>query len=105
MNLVNTLNRDPMVLHIISHGIPIDKNKTALLLENEDGTGTLIPPTKLRMLIEVSAAHLDIVFLSSCHSEALSEVMLELGAKHVICIDKDKTVKDDACIVFSRSYY
>lgn len=41
---------------------------------------------------------LNVVFLSACHSEGLAEAFLEAGASHVICIKKEDSVLDEACI-------
>ena len=45
------------------------------------------------------------MFLSACHSEGVSGVFLNSGATHVICIEKEESVMDEACIIFSRAFY
>jgi len=84
----------------------IVKNKEDwLVLENEDGSGQLISSQKLKMILDVCNSKLEVVFLSSCYSESEAEVLLNAGAKHVVCIQKTKKVMDEACIKFSRSFY
>ena len=57
------------------------------------------------MIIDVCNSKLDTVFLSSWYSESEAEVFLSAGANHVICIQRDKKVTDEACISFSRAFY
>ena len=57
-----------------------------IVLENEDGSGQLVSSQKLKLIVEMCHAHLEVVFLSSCYSESESEVFLNAGAKHVVCI-------------------
>lgn len=76
-----------------------------MVLENEDGSGQLISSQKLKMILDVCNSKLEVVFLSSCYSESEAEVLLNAGAKHVVCIQKTKKVMDEACIKFSRSFY
>jgi len=43
-------------------------------------------------------ARLNVVFLSACHSEGLANAFLVAGASHVICIKKELSIMDEACI-------
>lgn len=56
-------------------------------------------------MLKMMGTKLNVVFLSACHSEGLAEAFLEAGASHVICIKKEDSVLDEACIQFSNSFY
>ena len=49
-------------------------------------------------MLKMMDTKLNVVFLSACHSEGLAEAFLEAGASHVICIKKEDSVLDEACI-------
>lgn len=108
MNFIAALSKNPYILHFIGHGIKTShfpKKEDYLVLENDDGSGQLISSAKLKMIIDVCNAKLDTVFLSSCYSESEADVFLNAGANHVICIQRDKKVTDQACISFSSAFY
>ena len=43
--------------------------------------------------------------MASCHSEEVGKVFKEAGIPHVICINKNNTVLDQAAIEFSKVFY
>ena len=57
------------------------------------------------MIIDICKAKLDTIFLSSWYSESEADVFLGAGANHVIWIQRDKKVTDEACIKFSNAFY
>ena len=62
-------------------------------------------------LVEISRANrefsynYEVVFVSSCHSEFASNIFLESGARHVICIETTETISDKASLRFSQVFY
>lgn len=93
INFISALTKNPHVLHFIGHGIKTEhygKKEDCLVLENEDGSGQLVSSQKLKMILDVCNSKLDVVFLSSCYSESESQVLLQAGAKHVVCIQRNK---------------
>lgn len=100
MNFISSVSKSPYVLHFIGHGISnhesYGKKEDCLVLENEDGSGQLVSSQKLKMILDVCNSKLDVVFLSSCYSENQSEVFLNAGARHVVCIQRNKKVMDEA---------
>ena len=48
---------------------------------------------------------LDFVFMATCHSEFAAKIFLEAGAKHVIGVDKDLKIDDDAVLTFTKTFY
>ena len=45
------------------------------------------------------------VFLSACFTEGLADSFLKAGAEHVVCIKKEDSVLDEACVKFSKTFY
>ena len=43
--------------------------------------------------------------MASCHSEFVGRIFLEAGVKHVICIDHNFEVEDDAVMTFTDAFY
>ena len=89
----------PLGIHFSGHGI-LNTYETVgdyhaltkdqgdfLLFETDEGDSQLVSRTQLKNLIDTTGAHLDFVFVASCHSEFVGRIFLEAGAKHVICID------------------
>ena len=93
INFISVLSRNPHVLHFIGHGIKTEhygKKEDCLVLENEDGSGQLVSSNKLKMILDVWNSKLDVMFLSSWYSESEAQVCLQAGAKHVVCIQRNK---------------
>jgi hypothetical protein len=108
MNFISAVSKNPHVLHFIGHGIKNEaygKKEDCLVFENEDGSGQLVSSQRLKMILDVWNSKLEVVFLSSWYSESESEVLLNAGAKHVVCIQRNKKVMDEACIKFSSAFY
>ncbi|CAI2383959.1 unnamed protein product [Moneuplotes crassus] len=113
----------PFALHFTGHGIPNDKKALGpahmqfkdkgniLLLEDECGMADYLFEKDLKKLVDMTKArkefsfHYEVVFLSSCYSELTSAIFLNSGARHVICIQKDKTISDKASLRFSKVFY
>ena len=76
-----------------------------LLFESQTGLGELVSSKKLGQLISQVQPNLDVVFVAACDSEFVGQIFLKCGAKHVICVKKDKFVLDEAAIVFTRMFY
>jgi len=43
--------------------------------------------------------------MAACHSEFAAKIFLEAGAHHVIGIDHEKQVLDNAVITFTETFY
>ena len=65
----------------------------------------MVSEKTLRELIAASNANLEFVFVASCYSQFAGEIFFNAGAKHVICIRSEQTVKDLAVITFSKAFY
>ena len=111
------LRKDPKILHISCHGI-VNKKETIngissknqneesfLLFEGKEGDGRLLSFAKIKSLVKKIIPNLDIVFVAACHSLKVGEIFQKCGAKHVICVEEDKKVLDDAVLVFTKTFY
>ena len=43
--------------------------------------------------------------MASCHSEFAGKIFLASGAKHVICVDYDYKIADEAVLKFTETFY
>ena len=48
---------------------------------------------------------LNVIFLAACNSEFAGKIFLKCGAKHVICVKKEKEVRDDVAVEFTDLFY
>ena len=110
------LKQNPKVLHISCHGLRIelkssmyekakDEKENCLVFEKDNGEGDLVDAFLLNKLISNARPKLDVIFLAACNSEFAGKVFLKADAEHVICIEKDKEVLDDAAILFTENFY
>ena len=76
------------ILHIASHGDIDDSGKYFLILEDK-GKRQNIKFDKLEQILKTNSSKLkniDLVFVSTCHSEGLGKLFKKYGAKNVIYI-------------------
>jgi hypothetical protein len=59
----------------------------------------------LKFQEENGGNQIDFVVTNSCHSEQCGKVFSFAGIPHVICIKKNKEVRDEASILFSKVFY
>jgi hypothetical protein len=109
--------RRPLGIHFSGHGIlnnfesvgdyhaQVKDEGDFLLFETDDGDSQLVSRNQLKQLMEKTQAELDFVFVASCHSEFVGRIFLEAGVKHVICIDYNFEVEDDAVMTFTDAFY
>ncbi|OQR97731.1 hypothetical protein ACHHYP_10099 [Achlya hypogyna] len=94
------------VLHFSGHGVGHND-----LLCFEDGAGCthMISPQALHDLIYSgavgSADFLQVVFVSSCHSERLAKVFVQAGVPHVVAVHSDSRVLDSSANMFAKHFY
>ena len=48
---------------------------------------------------------IELVFVSSCHSEFIGDIFFNAGIDHVVCIMESEKISDEASIVFGRAFY
>ena len=48
---------------------------------------------------------IDVIFIAACMSEFAAPAFKKCGAKHVICVEKGKTIEDQVAIKFTKEFY
>ena len=110
------LANEPKIIHISCHGlIEASKSKTAaaknndvvesLLFEDVAGKGDKISKPVLHELIAKKGGQIDLVYLAACTSQFVGEMFQSFGVNHAICVKREKFVKDQAAIDFTRIFY
>jgi hypothetical protein len=74
-------------------------------METPEGDSQLVSRQQLKSLIQSTGTQLSFVFIATCHSEFVGRIFLEAGARHVICIDQQAEVLDEAIISFTDTFY
>ena len=59
----------------------------------------------LKDILKQCKNEIELVFVSSCHSEFIGDIFFNAGIDHVICIMESETISDDASIVFGKAFY
>ena len=96
----------PKIIHISCHGK--DPNKGyALVLEDKGNKFELSKEDLENILknLKTQLSNIDLVVLSSCHSEVAGELFYKYGAKNVIYIDKNFPISNTASLNFAISFY
>jgi hypothetical protein len=95
----------PLVIHFSGHGEPRGIG-VALVVEDQYGVAADLTAQDLgnyiRALGRVPCA---IAVLNACYSERLAETLIEAGVNHVIAVNANQAVLDDACRQFSAVFY
>ncbi|CAI2382289.1 unnamed protein product [Moneuplotes crassus] len=116
-NMRSIITDGPIALHFSGHGIEntydnigsdfyINEDKgNILLLEDEQGKSYYLFEKDLTTMIQEANTDLEVVFVSSCHSQFAGKVFLNAGAKHVICIQQGEKISDRASLRFSKVFY
>ena len=110
------LQENPRILHISCHGLKLDlkriqfdnermEKENVLVFEKENGEGDLINSKLLNKMIWEKTPDLDVIFLAACDSEFAGRIFLKCQARHVICIQKDQKVLDEAAVMFTQRFY
>ena len=84
------LKKKTKILHISSHGVIDDKNQKYKLILEENGKQQILEYDILEKIIKTNKNNLkniDLVFLSTCHSQQLGELFLDNGVKNVIFVE------------------
>ena len=116
-NLTSVLLRNPKVLHFSGHGV---KNTVKdigteaalrqgqgdfLVFENKVGWAELVSEKMLGELLKQCKTDIDLVFVSSCHSEWVGDIFFNAGINHVVWIRESDTISDNASIIFAKAFY
>lgn len=116
-NLTSVLLRNPKVLHFSGHGVKNSAKAIGsaaalkmgegdlLVFEDKNGCAELVSERMLKDILKQCKNEIELVFVSSCHSEFVGDIFFNAGIDHVVCIQESETISDDASIVFGRAFY
>ena len=98
-DLLNEIEGDFNIIHFSGHG-----NEEFLFFEDFEGGVDILDKDSVLEIFE-DAKHLDLIVLSSCHSEKIGKILIKAGIKCVIAIKSDYAVYDRFATAFSQSFY
>ena len=105
------------MLHLSCHGVRntvntmgMNYNQSAdhghfLLFENAQGDGELVSAQQLKELMKKARRELDVVFVAACDSQDIGRIFQRNGARHVVCVESNRFVLDEAAILFTNTFY
>jgi hypothetical protein len=98
-DLVNLLiSARPEYVHFSGHGL----SGGGIVLEDHDGSSSLVPAAALRNLFSLLAPRTRCVILNSCYSVEQARAV----AEHIeLVIGTSDSISDSAALAFSRSFY
>ncbi len=95
----------PLIIHFISHGMKQDET-TALVLEDEVGLTRFFSEEDLKIAVSnLKQPPCQLALLNACHSEKLAQAFVESGVDHVIAVNAEDEILDEAARCFSRRLY
>ena len=109
-NILNDLlmKKHTKILHIASHGdLEEETGKYYLILEDK-GIQQNVKLEKLEKILkknESKLKNIDLVFVSTCHSETLGKIFLKYGVKNVIYIQGKTPISNIAALKFTEYFY
>ena len=109
-NILNDLlmKKHTKILHIASHGdLEEETGKYYLILEDK-GIQQNVKLEKLEKILkknESKLKNIDLVFVSTCHSESLGKIFLKYGVKNVIYIQGKTPISNIAALKFTEYFY
>ena len=109
-NILNDLlmKKRTKILHIASHGdLEEETGKYYLILEDK-GIQQNVKLEKLEKILkknESKLKNIDLVFVSTCHSEPLGKTFLKYGVKNVIYIQGKTPISNIAALKFTEYFY
>lgn len=110
----SVMTKNPKVLHFSGHGVKNDIKSIGttaavrgdegdfLLFETKKGFAEFASEKMLKDLMKQFKTDIELVFVSSCHSEFIGELFFKAGIDHVICIKEAEEIADNASILFAK---
>ena len=100
--LQTALGRGYDVLHLSGHGTGDGK----LILEKTSGEGHRLSAAEVVKLLPAAPDRCpQLVVVSMCHSEKAGEALYRAGVHHVVAIERDYPIDDQAATAYARSFY
>jgi hypothetical protein len=106
--LEEAIRATPKIIHISCHGKDPNKNNGyALVLEDRGYKFELTAENLEKILanLQTQLKQIDLVVLSSCHSEVAGKLFLKYGVGNVIYINKNFPITNTASLNFAISFY
>ncbi|MEM9215639.1 MAG: SUMF1/EgtB/PvdO family nonheme iron enzyme [Cyanobacteria bacterium P01_F01_bin.150] len=95
----------PLVIHFIGHGMQTD-NGVALLLEDRAGKARRFSVDELNTLLSSrSVAPCQVAVLNACHSAGLASALIGADVPHIVAVNAEERVLDDAARCFAQTFY
>jgi hypothetical protein len=79
----------------------IFKKGDAIVMENQSCLAEYLFADDLRKMTQTANIELDFVFMATCHSQFAAQIFKDAGAKHVIGINRDDKIVDEAILTFT----
>ena len=111
-NLRDVYSTKPIILHFSGHGskgTKFDKGDF-LVIEKEDLRGENLTESKIAELFvdyrnQGKDDGIRLAVVLSCHSEQVGQIFRNAGIEHVVCINRECEVQDQACLTFTKTFY
>ena len=107
-SLEESIRREPKIIHISCHGRNPKQGQYSLIFENKGDAQDITAEELETNILSKNSDHLkkiDLVFLSSCHSEIAGKLFLKYGVKNVIYINKNFPISNTASLNFTIFLY
>ncbi len=96
------------VLHYLGHGYqPASGQAGLLFFEDANGTARPLDRNLLRTLLFPTSGtpEFQLAILSACHSQSVAQAFFDIGVRHVVAIEGDKSVYEIAAVRFFGRFY
>jgi formylglycine-generating enzyme required for sulfatase activity/predicted ATPase len=95
----------PLMIHFIGHGMT-EGERTALVLEDKTGIARPFSEEELKIaLSHHKQAPCQLALLNACHSQKLAQAFVRAQTPHVIAVNAEDTILNQAARCFSRRLY
>ncbi|CAM9759163.1 unnamed protein product [Ectocarpus sp. 6 AP-2014] len=103
-NFRELLNSGCRMLHYTGHG----SNEFLAFESNDDRMCGIMEPLHvgpLKNLFQAGGVRTELVFISSCSSEASGNAFVDAGVPHVVAVKREESVTDQAAQQFAKQFY
>lgn len=59
----------------------------------------------IKNLLDQTGVEIEVAVVLSCHSEYIGKLFQNAGIQHVVCVGREWTIQDEACITFAHHFY
>lgn len=109
INFCEVFEKGLRVLHLSCHAKLTADGAISLAFERENGFQNDLSSEKVSKLVASrvlsNLRSLQLIFISACYSEVMGKIFVDANVPHVICIEKQTTIRDDAALRFTQVFY